>query len=245
MNEALLRLRGLVKRYGTAEALRGIDLDVAPGEAFGLLGPNGAGKTTTLRILATLVRPSAGEAWVNGRSVLRDPLAVRRSLGIVNGGMGLYERLTGREILHFFGRFYGLREAELEERVRWLDGLLGLGEALDKRVETMSSGMIQKIVVGRAILHRPPVLLLDEATQGLDVFARRALLDFVQEYKAAGHTVVYSTHVLPEAEEVCDRVGFLHRGRLLFVGSVPEAKERYATDSLERAFIRAAEEATA
>jgi len=245
MNGALLRLRGLVKRYGTAEALRGIDLDVAPGEAFGLLGPNGAGKTTTLRILATLVRPSAGEAWVNGRSVLRDPLAVRRSLGLVNGGMGLYERLTGREILHIFARFYGLREAELEERVRWLDGLLGLGEALDKRVETMSSGMIQKIVVGRAILHRPPVLLLDEATQGLDVFARRALLDFVQEYKAAGHTVVYSTHVLPEAEEVCDRVGFLHRGRLLFVGSVPEAKERYATDSLERAFIRAAEEATA
>jgi len=245
MSGALLRLRGLVKRYGTAEALRGIDLDVAPGEAFGLLGPNGAGKTTTLRILATLVRPSAGEAWVNERSVLRDPLAVRRSLGLVNGGMGLYERLTGREILHFFGRFYGLREAELEERVRWLDGLLGLGEALDKRVEAMSSGMIQKIVVGRAILHRPPVLLLDEATQGLDVFARRALLDFVQEYKASGHTIVYSTHVLPEAEEVCDRVGFLHRGRLLFVGSVAEAKERYATDSLERAFILAAEEVPA
>ncbi|WP_287370445.1 ATP-binding cassette domain-containing protein [Oceanithermus sp.] len=245
MNDPLVRLRGLGKRYGNTEALGGLDLEVEAGEAFGLLGPNGAGKTTTLRILATLIRPSSGEAWVNGHSVLRDPLSVRRSLGIVNGGMGLYERLTGREILHFFGRFYGLGEGELEARVRWLDELLGLGPVLDKRVEEMSSGMIQKIVVGRAILHRPPVLLLDEATQGLDVFARRALLDFVQEYKAAGHTIVYSTHVLPEAEEVCDRVGFLHRGRLLFVGRVAEAKERYATDSLERAFIRAAEEVPA
>jgi len=241
MNDPLVRLKGLAKRYDNAEALRGVDLEIYAGEAFGLLGPNGAGKTTTLRILATLIRPSAGEAMVNGRSVLRDPLAVRRSIGIVNGGMGLYERLTGREILHFFGRFYDLDPEELDDRVRWLDELLGLGAALDKRVEAMSSGMIQKIVVGRAILHRPPVLLLDEATQGLDVFARRALLDFVQEYKASGRTIVYSTHVLPEAEEVCDRVGFLYRGRLLFVGSVAEAKERYATDSLERAFIRAAE----
>ena len=245
MSGALVRLRGLSKRYGATEALKGVDLEVAAGEVFGLLGPNGAGKTTTLRILATLIRPSAGEAWVNGRSVLREPLAVRRSLGIVNGGMGLYERLTGREILHFFGRFYGLNEGELEARVRWLDELLGLGPVLDKRVETMSSGMVQKIVVGRAILHRPPVLLLDEATRGLDVFARRALLDFVQEYKAAGHTIVYSTHVLPEAEEVCDRVGFLHRGRLLFGGSLDEARRRYGTDSLERAFIRAAEEVPA
>lgn len=243
MSEPLVRMRGVTKRYDGTQALRGLDLDVAPGMAFGLLGPNGAGKTTTLRILATLIRPSSGEAWVNGHSVTGAPLAVRRSLGIVNGGMGLYERLSGREILHFFGRFYGLDDAELESRVRWLDGLLGLGEALDKRIEAMSSGMIQKIVVGRAILHRPPVLLLDEATQGLDVFARRALLDFVREYKAAGHTIIYSTHVLPEAEEVCDQVGFLHRGRLLFVGSVREAKERYATDSLERAFIRAAQEA--
>jgi sodium transport system ATP-binding protein len=245
MSTPLVRLRGLAKRYGDTEALRGLDLEVAEGETFGLLGPNGAGKTTTLRILATLIRPTSGEAWVNGHSVLRDPLAVRRNLGIVNGGMGLYERLTGREILHFFGRFYGLEPAQLEERVRWLDELLGLGAALDKRVEAMSSGMIQKIVVGRAILHRPPVLLLDEATQGLDVFARRALLDFVLEYKAAGHTVLYSTHVLPEAEEVCDRVGFLYRGRLLFTGGVDEAKERYATDSLERAFIRATGEVEA
>lgn len=245
MSSASIRTERLQKIYRTTEALRGLDLEVRAGEAFGLLGPNGAGKTTTLRILATLVRPSGGEAWVAGHSVRSEPLAVRRSLGIVNGGMGLYERLSGREILHFFGRFYGLEGSALAERVEWVDQMLGIGEALDKKVQEMSSGMIQKVVVARAILHRPPVLLLDEATQGLDVFARRALLDFVQEYKRAGHTVVYSTHVLPEAEEVCDRVGFLHRGRLLFVGTVDEAKARYETDSLERAFIRAAGEVAA
>ncbi len=243
MNSASIQTKRLRKSYRSADALKGLDLELFAGEAFGLLGPNGAGKTTTLRILATLIKPTEGDAWIGGHSVRSEPLAVRRLIGIVNGGMGLYERMSGREILHFFGRFYGLEGRVLTERVQWVDQVLGIGAALDKKVQEMSSGMMQKIVVARAILHRPPVLLLDEATRGLDVFARRALLDFVQEYKRSGNTVVYSTHVLPEAEEICDRVGFLHLGTLLFVGSLDAVKERYETDSLERAFIKAAEEA--
>ncbi len=241
----MVRVAGLRKSYGKNEALRGISFEVQQGSVFGLLGPNGAGKTTTLRILATLVRPSGGSAGVAGYDVVKQPLQVRASLGIVNGGMGLYERLTGKEILEFFGRFYGLEGTVLSERIAWADQTLGIGTALSRRVGEMSSGMIQKVIIARAILHKPPVLLLDEATRGLDVFARRALLDFVESYRADGRAVVYSTHVLPEAEEVCDRVGFLHKGRLLFQGTVEEAKENYGADSLERAFIMAAREVEA
>jgi len=236
----MVKVEGLRKSYGKTQALRGVSFEVAGGSVYGLLGPNGAGKTTTLRILATLVKPDGGRASVAGYQVTEQPLKVRANLGIVNGGMGLYERLTGREILEFFGRFYGLEGPLLSERISWVDETLGIGAALKRRVSEMSSGMMQKVIVARAILHQPPVLLLDEATRGLDVFARRALLDFVESYKAAGKAVVYSTHVLPEAEEICDRVGFLHQGRLLFQGTVAEARERYATDSLERAFIAAA-----
>ncbi|WP_456481108.1 ABC transporter ATP-binding protein [Oceanithermus sp.] len=238
----MIEVADLHKRYGKNPALRGVSFQVDGGSVYGLLGPNGAGKTTTLRILATLVRPDDGTARVAGHDVISHPLAVRARLGIVNGGMGLYERLTGREILGFFGRFYGLEGRRLEEGIAWVDEVLGIGDALDRRVGDMSSGMIQKVIVARAIIHKPPVLLLDEATRGLDVFARRALLDFVDDYRRQGKAIVYSTHVLPEAEEICDRVGFLYEGRLLFEGSLDEAKRRWGTDSLERAFIRAAEE---
>ena len=245
LGSGAVEVADLHKRYGHHPALRGVSFRVEAGSVYGLLGPNGAGKTTTLRILATLVRPDTGTARVAGHDVTAQPLAVRARLGIVNGGMGLYERLTGRETLAFFGRFYGLEGDRLEEGIAWVDEVLGIGDALDRRVGEMSSGMIQKVIVARAILHKPPVLLLDEATRGLDVFARRALLDFVDDYRRQGKAIVYSTHVLPEAEEICDRVGFIYEGRLLFEGSLDEAKRRWNTASLERAFIRAAEEVRA
>ena len=238
----MIRVRGLRKHYRNAPALLGIDFEVRKGEVFALLGPNGAGKTTTLRALLGLVRSEAEELTVAGADPRKDPLSVRRRVGYATGGMGLYERLTGREHLVFFGRFYGLSGARLEERIAELDRAFGLGEALARPVQAMSSGMRQKILVARAFLHRPEVLLLDEPTAALDVFARRALLDRVQEEKALGRAVLYSTHVLPEAEEVADRVGFLHHGRLIFVGSLPEAKARYRAKTLEHAFIQAVRE---
>ncbi len=238
----MIRAEGLSKRYRHGWAVEGLSFRVEPGEVYALLGPNGAGKTTTLRMLATLVRPTGGEAWVAGFSVLREPLQVRRHLGVVNGGMRVYERLTGREVLEFFAGFYGLKGRAFQEALDWVVALLGMEETLDKKVMEMSTGMRQKVVLARAILHRPRVLLLDEATAGLDVFARRALLEFVKAYRGLGHAVVYSTHVMGEVEEVADRVGFLHRGRLVYEGSRDEALA-LGEGSLERAFVRKVQEA--
>lgn len=233
----MVRAEELSKRYRPGWAVEGLSFRVEPGEVYALLGPNGAGKTTTLRMLATLVRPSGGEAWVAGFSILQEPLEVRRHLGLVNGGMRVYERLTGREVLEFFAGFYGLKGQAFREALDWVVALLEMEETLDKRVMEMSTGMRQKVVLARAILHRPKVLLLDESTAGLDVFARRALLEFVKAYRELGHAVVYSTHVMGEVEEVADRVGFLHRGRLVYEGSRDEASA-LGEGSLEQAFVR-------
>lgn len=234
----MVKLVNLQKTYRGIQAVKGLTFSVEPGEVYGLLGPNGAGKTTTLRMLATLLKPTAGTAYVAGFDVLQQPLEVRRNLGIVNGGMRVYDRLTGYEVLDFFGSFYDLWGAKLKERIAWAAELLRIDTStLSKQVREMSTGMQQKIVIARAILHQPQVLLLDEATAGLDVFARRALLDFVQQYAGLGRTLVYSTHVMSEAEEVCSRVGFIDKGSLVFEGSLKEALELGA-GNLERAFIR-------
>lgn len=234
----MIEVSDLRKTYRKLEAVKGVSFVVRPGEVYGLLGPNGAGKTTTLRMLATLLKPTSGRAKVAGFDVVRDSLSVRRNLGIVNGGMRVYDKLTGYEVLDFFGSIYDLWGPRLKERIGWAAELLHIEPAvLNKQVKDMSTGMQQKIVIARAILHQPQVLLLDEATAGLDVFARRALLDFVRQYADLGKTLVYSTHVMSEAEEVCDRVGFIDQGVLVYEGLLQEALE-LGSGNLERAFIR-------
>lgn len=234
----------LSKNYKDFKAVENLSFRVGHGEVYGLLGPNGAGKTTTLRMLATLLTPSSGTATVAGYDIRKQPLEVRRNLGIVNGGMQVYERLTGREVLEFFAGFYGVEGRLFRERLEWVASLLEMDGMLDKLVREMSTGMRQKVVVARSILHQPPVLLLDEATAGLDVFARRSLLDFVKQYRLLGKSLIYSTHVMSEAEEVCDRVGFLYGGKLVYEGPTSEAMSR-GGGSLERAFIRRLEEVAA
>lgn len=238
----MIEVAGLTKAYGQRLAVRDLTFQVSPGEVYALLGPNGAGKTTTLRILSTLIRPTKGRAKVAGFDVAREPLEVRRRLGLVNGGMRVYDRLTGREVLRFFAGFYGLEGQAFQEALDWVADLLEMEETLERRVLEMSTGMRQKVVIARAILHRPPVLLLDEATAGLDVFARRALLDFVKAYRQLGNAIIYSTHVMSEAEEVADRVSFLHQGRLVYEGSKEEALA-LGEGSLEEAFVRRVKEA--
>ncbi|RTH97271.1 ABC transporter ATP-binding protein [Thermus scotoductus] len=238
----MIEVANLSKEYGQRRAVQDLTFQVSPGEVYALLGPNGAGKTTTLRILSTLIRPTKGRAKVAGFDVAREPLEVRRRLGLVNGGMRVYDRLTGREVLRFFAGFYGLEGQAFQEALDWVTGLLQMEETLDRRVLEMSTGMRQKVVIARAILHRPPVLLLDEATAGLDVFARRALLDFVKAYRQLGNAIIYSTHVMSEAEEVADRVSFLHQGRLVYEGSKEEALA-LGEGSLEEAFVRRVKEA--
>ncbi|RTH27573.1 ATP-binding cassette domain-containing protein [Thermus scotoductus] len=238
----MIEVANLSKEYGQRRAVQDLTFQVSPGEVYALLGPNGAGKTTTLRILSTLIRPTKGRAKVAGFDVAREPLEVRRRLGLVNGGMRVYDRLTGREVLRFFAGFYGLEGQAFQEALDWVADLLEMEETLERRVMEMSTGMRQKVVIARAILHRPPVLLLDEATAGLDVFARRALLNFVKAYRQLGNAIIYSTHVMSEAEEVADRVSFLHQGRLVYEGSKEEALA-LGEGSLEEAFVRRVKEA--
>lgn len=233
----MLTVQNLTKTYGQFMALRGVSLTARDGEVFGLLGPNGAGKTTLLRTLATLLEPTSGTATVGGFDVQRESESVRRIIGVVNGGMGLPARLTGREILRSFASFYDLTPEQTERRIAELDDALQLGRTLDVRAGEYSTGMKQKVVIARAVIHDPAVLILDEAASGLDIFARRTLLDFVQASRAPGRLTLYSTHVMSEAEEVCDRVAVVHQGQLLALDTIASILNRTGENTLERAFF--------
>jgi sodium transport system ATP-binding protein len=231
----------LTKRFGASLAVDDLSFEVASGEIYGLLGPNGAGKTTTLRVLAAILAPTSGRAELAGVDVARDPQAARRKLGFLTGSTGLYARLTGRELLRYFGRLHGLADAAIAERTALLAGVLDLDAQaiLDKRCEALSTGQRQRLSVARAVLHDPAVLILDEPTVGLDVLASRFLRDFVRGERARGKAVIFSTHYLAEAELLCDRIGLLHKGRLLAEGSPAELRARAAgASSLEEAFLR-------
>ncbi|MGX9686488.1 ABC transporter ATP-binding protein [Deinococcus wulumuqiensis] len=233
----MLDIRHLSKSYGEFTALRDVSFSARDGEVFGLLGPNGAGKTTLLRILATLLTPTSGTVTVGGLDTRRDAEAVRRQIGVVNGGMGLPARLTGREVLRSFASLYGMGREQTEARIAELDDRLELGRTLNTRAGEYSTGMKQKVVIARAVIHDPAVLVLDEAASGLDIFARRTLLDFVAQTRAPGRLTLYSTHVMSEAEEVCDRVAILHRGELVALDPIPAILERTGERTLERAFF--------
>lgn len=215
-----------------------LDFQVESGEVYGLLGPNGAGKTTTLRMLATLLKPDSGTATVAGLDVVSQAERVRAKIGVVNGGMGLYDRLTGREILHYFGKLYDMEPSAIDARIERLDDLLQLGDTLDRKAGGFSTGMKQKIVIARAVVHDPPVIFFDEATSGLDVVARRNVLDFVRAYPSEGRAVVYSTHVMGEVEELCQRCSIIYQGRKIAEGSVAELTAETGAHNLEEAFFR-------
>jgi sodium transport system ATP-binding protein len=240
----MIEVRGLDKNFGKVQAVKNVSFSTRPGEVYGLLGPNGAGKTTTLRILATLLKADRGQATVAGYDIDKESERVRANIGVVNGGMGLYDRLTGREILHYFGKLYGMNRDKIEARITELDLVLNLGDTLSRRAGGFSTGMKQKIVVARAVLHDPPVIFFDEATAGLDVMARRAVLDFVKFYPGKERTVVYSTHVMNEVEEVCDRAGIIFQGEKIAEGSVKELLAQSGATNLEQAFFNIVEART-
>jgi sodium transport system ATP-binding protein len=233
----MIQVHNLTKTFGKVTAVDNVSFTVPAGQVYGLLGPNGAGKTTTLRILATLLQPDTGTATVNGYDIKKDPERVRSSIGVVNGGMGLYDRLTGREILHYFGKFYGMKRHDIDRRIRELDGLLDLGETLTRQTSGFSTGMKQKVVIARAVIHDPPIIFFDEATSGLDVMARRAVLNFVRQYPSEHRTVVYSTHVMSEVEELCDRVAIVYRGRLIAEDTPQGLMVQAGATNLEQTFF--------
>ena len=216
MSAPAVAVDSLVKSFGATAAVAGLSFTVAPGEIYGLLGPNGAGKTTTLRILAGILVPTTGSARVAGIDVARDPLAVRRRLGFLTNTTGLYPRLSGRELLGYFARLHGMSRDATAARIDALVAALDAGAVLDRRCESLSTGERQRDVDrARRASHDPDVLILDEPTAGLDVLASRFLRDFVRAERDRGKAVLFSTHYLAEAELLCDRIGLLHRGRLL------------------------------
>jgi sodium transport system ATP-binding protein len=234
----MLQVQNLTKRYGAKVlAVNNLSFQTKEGEIYGLLGPNGAGKTTTLRMIATLLEPSEGSIVVAGFDVRTQAEQVRRNIGVVNGGMGLYDRLTGREILEYFAGFYGMGKLDTAKRIKELSTALEMNELLDRRAGEYSTGMKQKIVIGRAVIHNPSVLILDEATNGLDVVARRAVLEFARAYKGAGKVVIYSTHIMSEAEELCERAAIIDHGRLIAEDSIEALKTRASAVNLEDAFF--------
>ena len=217
---------GSKKRPETV-AVDGIDLKIQKGEIFGLLGPNGAGKTTTVRMLTCLIRPTDGEAWVEGANILSEPKKVRSRCGILTETPGLYARLNAIEYLNFFGQLYGLSRQELNTRVPEVLDMLGI-EAKDrehKRLGAFSRGMRQKMNIARAILHNPPVLFLDEPTASLDPESAKIVRDYILNLKEQqAHTILLCTHNLDEADRLCDRIGIIHKGKLLRVGKSEELK---------------------
>ncbi len=234
----MVDVQHLNKRYSErVNAVTDLSFNAKAGEIYGLLGPNGAGKTTTLRILATLLEPTSGTATIAGHDIRRDAEAVRRSIGVVNGGMGLYDRLTGAEILDYFASFYGMSPSERKIRIAELADMLEMHELLPRKASEFSTGMKQKVVIARAVIHKPLVLILDEATNGLDVVARRAVVDFARNYRDSGHLVIYSTHVMSEAEELCDRAAIIDHGKLIAEDKVEVLKERAGATNLEDAFF--------
>jgi sodium transport system ATP-binding protein len=212
-----------------------------PGKIFGLLGGNGAGKTTCLRLLATILRPSSGDAAVAGFDVVTQPERVRANIGFLSTGTALYERLTARELVEYFGRLHGLSDDVLRPRLDALFAALDMNEFRDGRCGKLSTGMKQKVSIARTIVHDPAVMIFDEPTHGLDVLAARAVVGFIRECRARGKTVIFSTHVMSEMEKLCDTIAIMHHGRIRAEGSLAQLRERFGCEDLEDIFIRVAE----
>jgi sodium transport system ATP-binding protein len=224
-------------RGGIVVAVRDASFSVAPGEIFGLLGPNGAGKTTLLRMLGTIVAPTSGFCTVAGIRADRDPHDVRHRVGFLSGSTKLYGRLTVAETLHFFGRLYDMSQPAIADRVAELARLLDMGPLLERRCDTLSTGEAQRVSIARVLLHEPPVLILDEPTLGLDIMTSRTILDFILESKSRGRSIIFSTHYMTEAELLCDRVGLIHLGGMLAIGSKDELYARTGTGNLKDVFL--------
>jgi len=222
---------------GPVRAVDEVDFTCAPGEIFGLLGANGAGKTTTLRMLSTILEPTDGTARIMGHDVHEEPEAVRRSLGFYSASTALYPRLTARETLDFFARINGMPRDGVEARVEELVVDFGIGDYADARVEKLSSGMKQKVSIARTVAHDPPVLIFDEPTVGLDVMNALEMQRILKDLRDEGKTLIFSTHIMSEAEKLCDRIAIIHRGRILASGTLDELREHTGEHYLEDIFV--------
>ena len=238
----MIRVQGLTKIYPTVDgaekrALDEVSFDVASGSVYGLLGPNGAGKTTAMRILSGLISASAGVATLDGIDVAQQREAAKRSIAFLSATTGLYQRLSPRESMTYFGRLNGLDAATIRARIDELRGWLEMEQFLDQRCGTLSTGQRQRASIARALVADPPILILDEPTLGLDVISNRLVLDFIRQEHQRGKTILLSTHYLDEAETICDRFGLLHEGKLIANGTLAELRLRADRERLSDIFL--------
>lgn len=225
-------------KKGAIQAVDHVSFQCRPGHIFGLLGANGAGKTTTMRLLATILQPTSGTALVGGYDVCREPERVRSVVGFLSTATALYGRLTAREMIEYFGRLNGMNGNNLDARVNELIGRLGIAEFADRRCDKLSTGMKQKVSIARTIVHDPPVMIFDEPTVGLDVMTARTIIDFIRECRDMGRTVIFSTHVMSEAEKLCDTIAVVHSGRILASGTLEQLRATHGLTDLEDIFIK-------
>ena len=237
----MIEVRELSKWFpapgGPKTAVDAIRLTVRPGEVFGLLGPNGAGKTTTLRMLCTVLKPSAGTANVAGFDVVNQASEVRRHVGFLSANTGVYDRMTAWEMVEYYGQLYGLAPDALRTRMDELFTTLQMNDFRDVPGGKMSTGMKQKVSIARALVNDPPVLIFDEPTAGLDVLVQRAVLDNIRQLRGRGKTILFSTHIMREVEKLCDRVAIMARGKIVACGTLNDLREMYKQDDLEELFF--------
>jgi sodium transport system ATP-binding protein len=234
----VIAIEGLSKRYGGVRAVNGVSFRADDGKVTGLLGPNGAGKTTTLRMLSSLVRPDAGRALVDGIDVATHPHQALARLGVLPDGRGLYPRLSAREHLEYFGALHGLGQAALRERIHHLVELLDMASIIDRRVAGFSQGERTKVAIARALVHDPRNVVLDEATNGLDVMSTRAMRTVIRELAAQGSCILFSSHVMQEVSELCDHIVIFSAGRVVADGTPDALRAETGQPNLEEAFMK-------
>lgn len=233
----MIKVTNLHKSFGDVKAVRGISFEVRDGEITGLLGPNGAGKTTTLRMLYSLLPPDEGEIRIDGLDPTKDAMAIKQTLGVVPDSRGLYTRLTARENIAYYGALHGMSRKEIDGRVKELIETLDMADFIERRTEGFSQGQRVKVAIARAMVHTPQTVMMDEPSNGLDVMSTRALRRYILGLKAAGHSVVLSTHIMQEVAALCDRIIIIARGKIAANGTAQELMEQSNCDTLEDAFV--------
>lgn len=238
----MIEVLELKKYFNGVKAVDGVSFSIKPGEIFGLLGPNGAGKTTTLRMLSTILQPTAGDAKVNGCSILKEPEQVRKQLGVLSETTGLYDRLTAEENVRYFARLRQMPEEQINQRMQELFPKLGIDKYKDQRAGKLSKGMKQKVAIAIAIIHDPPVMIFDEPTAGLDVISAREVRRFLEGYRRSDKCILFSTHLMFEAQRLCDRIGIINAGKIVAIGTFSELQQRSGQKELEEIFVKLIEE---
>lgn len=234
----MLRVENLTKKFKKVTAVDNVSFEVNPGEIIGLLGENGAGKTTTLRMLATMLKPTSGNAMIDGYNIIDNPNKIRERIGILFGGdVALYDRLTGRENMIYFAKLNGMGDLEADQAVNKITSELEMSDYIDRPVGKYSRGMKQKVSLARSIIHQPDVMLFDEPSTGLDVLSSKLIHDFILKCKKDNKAIVFSSHNMYETEKLCDRIIIIHKGKIVASGTIEQLKKDYQKDSLEDLFI--------